>query len=730
MSSPTDAPAAPPLLVTKLQPPSDRDLVPRPALVERLAAGPRRRLTVIRGPAGWGKTTLLTAWASSPAEARPFAWLSLDAHDAAPARFWTYVIQALASVDSSLGMRALPLVRAPGVDLGQEAVPALINEIAAAPVEAVLALDDLHAIGSDDVAATLAFFVEHLPPQLEVAVATRAEPPLPLARLRASGDLLEIDERGLRFTEAEARSLLNDVLGLDLGDLALGALHRRTEGWAAGLYLAGLSLRERPDREEFIEAFAGDDRHVLEYLRSEVLGALDAELREFLLRTSILDRLSGPLCDAVAETEHGTRVLRDLERSNLFVVPLDDRRRVYRYHHLFAQLLQEELEDTHPGLAADLHRRAADWHREDGDVDGAIRHAVAAGDVDDAVELIAEHWSEWLLRRGEHGAIDAWLRALPAERIRSDPRLCVARTFTGHSLGRAALVTRWVDAAEQLVDDETPPRIRGDVAAARASNALQVGDLTRAVPAAQHALAVGDDDSPWRPLPHGVLAHAARWSGDPERAEAEFGRWRSESEVRGQILGVVCSDAELALLHAEAGRDTEAVAAAGRAREVGAGRFSEHWVSTGAHGAMALVAERLGDVESSRAEARKAVELARRGGPPGARANAMLLAAGVLADRDLVDEARALLAQYPDPGPMVLERLAAADGPVEGDELSERELEILRLFATELSQREIGDELYVSLNTVKTHARHIFRKLGADSRREAVSRARQAGLLR
>jgi LuxR family maltose regulon positive regulatory protein len=735
--SATGAPRATPLLVTKLLPPAPRDIVPRPALVERLASGPARRLTLIRAPAGWGKTTLLAAWASSPAEPRPFAWLALDAGDDRPPVFWSYVVEALRTLDERLGADALALLRAPGVDAGGEALPALLNDLAALREPAVLALDDLHLVERPEIHAQLAFFAEHLPPALELAIASRAEPLLPLGRLRARGELLEIDETHLRFSARESAMLLNDVARLDLTDDEVRVLRERTEGWAAGLYLAALSLRDRPDPGRFIDAFSGDDRHVVDYLGSEVLGGLGDDVRSFLLRTSVLDRLTGPLCDAVAGGSGAARLLREIERSNLFLVALDDRRRVYRYHHLFADLLRRELELAEPGLVPELHRRASRFHRDEGDADRAIRHAIAAGDVPDAVELIAEHWSEWLLRRGQHGAIDAWLRALPSDVVRADPRLCVAATFTGHSLGRAPQVTRWVDAAEAALTAESPARLRGDVAAARASNALQTGDLARAVPAAQRALAVGDEASPWMPLPHGVLAHAARWSGDAERAVAEFEAWRRESEARGQVLGVVCSDAEIALVHAEAGRDAEAVAAAGHSREAGAGRFAEHWVSTAAHGALALVAERLGDGDAARAEARRAVELARRGGPPGERAIALLLGARVLGDAALAAEARALLAPCPDPGGMVLDRLAAAAGappaarePAEGEELSERELQILRLLATDRSQREIGDALYISLNTVKTHVRHVFRKLGAAGREDAVARARRAGVLR
>ena len=726
------------VLVTKLRPPTARDLVPRPALVERLARGPSRRLTVVRAPAGWGKTTLLGAWASSPAEPRPFAWVSLDTSDGDPVRFWSSVAEALGAVDERLPAMALPLLRAPGVDLEREALPVLLNAVADTE-PAVLVLDDLHVVRAPEVHRMLAFFVERAPPTLEVAIATRGEPPLPLPRLRARGELLEIDETHLRFSPGETEALLNRVVRLGLPPQAVRRLHERTEGWAAALYLAALSLRERTDREAFIEAFSGDTRQVVDYLRTEVLAGADPVQRDFLLRTSILDRLTAPVCATVTGRDDAATVLHELERSNLLLVPLDDRRRVYRYHHLFGELLRGELELAEPRLVPELHRRAAEAHLDADDEDRAIHHLLEARETELAVELIVEHWTERLLARGEHRVIDAWLRALPEGVVGRDPRLCVARVFTDHSLGQARAATGWVDVAEAALGPSSPARQRGDVATARASNALQTGDVGRALSAAERALAVGDPASPWMALPHGVRAHAHRWSGDAVRARECFGDWLAASEVRGQLLGVVCSHAAIALLHAEAGRAQEARDGADRALERGGKRFAEHWVTQDAHVALAVIAAAEGDRELALRNARRAIDLARRGGPPGARANALLAASEIMAGHDadeLVAEAAAVLAPCPDPGAAVVARLSSAQAgmsqrpePAEGEDLTDRELVVLRLLASDLSQREIGAELYVSLNTVKTHARHIFRKLGAEGREEAVAHARERGLL-
>jgi LuxR family transcriptional regulator, maltose regulon positive regulatory protein len=742
VSASTEAPPGPALLLTKLRPPARRDLFPRPALAERLAGGPPRRLTVVRAGAGWGKTSLMAAWATSDAEARRFAWLALDPGDDDPARFWTYVVAALQTLEPDVGGEALALLTAPGVDAEREALPGLLNDLAELAAPVVLVLDDLHVVGDPAIHRALAFVVEHAPPTLEVAIATRTEPPLPLARLRARGELLELDDRLLRFSHAESEALLNGLAGLGLPAADVEALRRRTEGWAAGLYLAALSLRDRADRDGFIAAFSGDDRHVVDYLAAEVLAALDPGTRAFLLRTSILERLTAPLCDAVTGMGGGRRMLRELERSNLFLVALDDRREVFRYHHLFAELLRGELELAEPRLASELHRRAAAWHLEAGDADRAIRHTIAAGDIAAAVALVAEHWAAWLLNRGDHQAIGTWLRALPAAQVRADPRLCIAQVLVNASSGSNADNGLWLDLAEAAAGADAPLRVRMDLAAMRASHLVQLGDNARALAAAEAALAIGDRTSIWTPIPFGARAHALWWEGDVNGARDAFAGYSRESAAREQLLGVASSHSSRAHIEAEAGRWDTAARHAQLACELAAHALAEHWMMADAHAALARLAAHRGEGDRARDEAGRAVELARRGGVPGTRSNVLLSAArivGAAEAADLVDEAAAILAPCPDPGPAARARLDAAirdlsgvrvrAEPAAGEALSERELAVLRLLATDRTQREIGEALYVSLNTVKTHTRHIFRKLGAAGREDAVRHAREAGLL-
>ena len=333
----------------------------------------------------------------------------------------------------------------------------------------------------------MGFVCANAPDGLRVVMTSRTDPPIGLSRLRARGDLAEIRAPDLRFSDDEARALLAEA-GLSLRDDEVARLRQRTEGWAAGLYLAGLSLRGREDAARFIADFAGDDRLVVDYLADEVLEGLPAERREFLLRTSVLGRLSGPLCDAVAGTSGSARVLAELERSNLFLVPLDNRREWYRYHHLFGELLQHELALTAPDEVAELHRRAAAWHLAEGSVDDAVRHAVGAGDLAQAADLIAEHWSDHL-RRGWTVTTQNWLELLPAETVLADVRLCLAEAWLAINLGLPEEAERWLDAAEACEGAWGDPQLEASRIAARSLARLLAGDAPEALRFGLEALA-------------------------------------------------------------------------------------------------------------------------------------------------------------------------------------------------------------------------------------------------
>jgi LuxR family maltose regulon positive regulatory protein len=481
------------LIDTKLRAPAVRpELVPRRRLVDWLITTRTHKLTLIDAPAGWGKTTLLAEWSANGAERRPFAWVSLDRADNDPVRFWTYLIGALRTVTPGVGDRALGTLRTTGTSVARDVLPELVNELAAASREMVLALDDYHVINNDEIHEGLEFLVERLPAELHLALATRSDPPLPLARMRVRGQLLEIRSEELRFSLQEAAALLNEVLGLGLSAAGVARLQQRTEGWAAALYLAALSLRDRADAGGFIEAFAGDDRHIVDYLGGEVLAGQPPQIRGFLLHTSILERLCGPLCDAVTGRTGAAAELEAIERANLFLVPLDSTRRWYRYHHLFGELLRHELgRSEEPELVATLHRRACAWHRDAGSVPEAIQHATAAGDVAEAVELIAEHWLGFF-NRGELATVAGWLDALPPETVAGDARLAVARVWLALDLGRLEEADRWLAAAERGIDEGRATAgaagLASGVALLRALHRYKTGDVGRALVAARWAV--------------------------------------------------------------------------------------------------------------------------------------------------------------------------------------------------------------------------------------------------
>jgi LuxR family transcriptional regulator, maltose regulon positive regulatory protein len=531
------------LLATKLRiPQARRDRLGRARLIERLNQGMAREVLLVCTPAGFGKTTLLADWAAS---ARwPVAWLSLDPEDNDPARFWRYVIVALDRVCEGLAEHLLPLLTPPSVTSGQGVATALINRLQAKPDEVALVLDDYHLLQSGPIHEGMAFLLDHLPPQLHVVLTSRSDPPLHLARLRARSQLAELRTADLRFTPQEAAILLRQVWGLDLSPEAIAALEDRTEGWAVGLQLAALSLRERPDPAAFLEAFTGTHRYVLDYLSEEVLERQPDRVRTFLLQTSILERLSGPLCDAVTDRSDSQDLLEDLERANLFLIPLDAQRRWYRFHHLFSDLLRAELQRPGGGSIPELHRRAADWYQQHGLTDQAIRHASAAGDSARAARLVEEHLSV-TLQRAESVLLDQWLSWLPEEVVRSRPRLCLAQAMLEWHRYRLEAVERLLQQVERAIEvrrdvkELEVPTEGGMVGDARAAIALlraQVagvrGDGEREAEFAQAALAYMADREHGPRFWARWLLVAADWHrGRLRQAESGFAEMLAEGRA-------------------------------------------------------------------------------------------------------------------------------------------------------------------------------------------------------
>lgn len=501
-----DALLASKLHVPRLQP----GFVARPRLIARLNDELARRLILVCAPAGFGKTALLAAWAASGQ--RLVAWLSLDEGDDDPARFWRHVAAALERARPGISGRVAPLLRQPSPQSFDGVITAVINELAAQPDDdpVPLVLDDYHLIGSQAVHAGVAFLLEHLPPGMRLVIATRSDPPLRLGRLRARGGLAELRASDLQFSTEEATTLLREAAGpaaRPLTSTAVAVLTAKTEGWAAGLQLVGLSLQNQDDPGAFVAALSGSHRHVLDYLAEEVLDRQDPQVRGFLLETSVLDQLSGDLCDAVTGRDGGQAMLEGIERAGLFLLPLDEVRGWWRYHHLFADLLRGRLEAEQPGRAVALHRAAAAWSAEHGLIDEAVRHASAAGEHRLGAELIERHFDAAYFT-GENATLQRWLSTLPREVARSRPRLALARAFitlTGGDLAAAEAAIAEIRLDREEAGESFQPSVGADesfitnvpaaAAIARAWLAYLRGDAEEMAQfAAQAKTRLGDGD--------------------------------------------------------------------------------------------------------------------------------------------------------------------------------------------------------------------------------------------
>ena len=479
------------LLTTKLNlPPLRAEIVSRPRLMERMGAGFMqkgkfgRRLTLISAPAGYGKTTLAIDWINRLG--LPLGWLSLDEADNDPRRFITYLIAALKQINEGIGQAASAMLQSPQPPPSEVMLTALVNEIAAVPQPFLLILDDYHVIHTPPIHQQLAFLLDHQPDNLHLVITTREDPLLPVSRLRARGQVLEIRQDDLRFTAEETAEFLKTVMGLDLSSDEIAALERRTEGWIAGLQLAALSMQGRDDLPGFIQAFTGSNRFILDYLIEEVFEKQSPDVKEFLLKTSILERLSGPLCDAVAEQTNSQELLEVLEQANLFIVPLDQSREWYRYHRLFADLLRHRLRAS-SFAENELHQRASQWYENNDFSSDAIRHSLAAGDWEHAADLISAN-SDVMLKRGEVLTVIGWFQSLPEEILLSNPKLCFDYCWPLLLATQYDAAAPLLERVEQAAKDI--PEFLGEVFAAQAYLARGQGDHALMVQKSQQALAL------------------------------------------------------------------------------------------------------------------------------------------------------------------------------------------------------------------------------------------------
>lgn len=600
-----------PLLKTKLFIPRVRQgNVARPRLCAHIDRVHSRKLMLISAPAGYGKTTLLSEWC----EWRQLsaAWVSLEEADNDPLRFWRYAAHALTRTCGLAG-EALDLLTSPYPPPLDSVVRRLMNELADLEGEALLILDDYHLVTAEEVHRSVALFLEHLPPQAHVIIATRTDPPLPLTRFRARGELAEVHMAHLRFTPAEAAAYLGGAMGLELTAEQVILLADRTEGWAAGLQLAGLSLQGAPNVNTFVESFAGSHQYIVDYLIEEVLHRQPEAVQTFLLQTSLLDRLTGPLCEAVTGQAGSQAMLEQLEKRNLFLMPLDHGRQWYRYHHLFAEVLRTRLRQERSTEVPLLHRRASEWHEAQGLMEPAVSHALEAGDQERAVRLVAAAASQ-IWHRGDSGILVRWLRSLPEHLVRANPGLSVDIAWacmTSGMLGPADELLRHAEAAAGA-GGELPGRI----AATRAHVARLQRNLPEAVALSERALQLLPAASEeWRGMALFCLGAVHHCSGDAPAAIAAYDEARRLFRSAGEIYGLLRTTAWQAVLLAESGRMAEAMAecrsALAQAEENGGDWLP---VAALAHVGLGVLHFKRADLADAEEHLRRAVALSEQGG--------------------------------------------------------------------------------------------------------------------
>ena len=701
-------------------------------------------LTVLDAPVGYGKTTLLRSWCAERAE--PVIWMTLDGSDDDPGRLWTHLATGVTRLSDGLGHRALTRlgVRPAAVETG---VDELMNGLVAYGRPATIVLDDLHTVRSETSLRSIEHAIERLPSTVRLVAATRSEPAISLAPLRASRALIEIRARELAFTLDEAHELIARE-GIELSGKSLELLVERTEGWPAGLYLAALWLRDFAEPDEGVQAFAGSARQVADYLTAEVLTALDPQTRDFLLRTSVLDRFTPELCDAVVGRDDSAAVVAQLGRSNMFLVASDARGEWYRYHHLFGELLRLELgtEETHT-----VQRRAMAWCRAHGHIEDAIDYAAAGGEAELVAQLLVEHDRELVWGGGARQFL-RWIWWLPSELLIERPSLPAAGAVAASLLGAPEVeIQRLLTVAERARRER--PELWSPYAEASAevtrANGLSRGDVRAAVSHARRAVAAARQSGA-DVLAVGVLAalsQALYFAGDLDEARRLALEAAERPDAPSVPEGYVGSLGLLALIDAERGRSEGAQAWAHQAIGFARRRFqADSWVASMPHLALALAYVATGRLHEAEREALRGERLRRSPQPTVGHAHALLMLAQVRTARSRLARAggdlrraQRSIAEFRDPG-----RLPAIAASVERDLMAARangkechiveqpspaELAVLRGLVTGLSRREIGDRLYISLNTVKSHTRELYRKLAATSRNDAVARAEALGLL-
>jgi LuxR family maltose regulon positive regulatory protein len=757
MGEATTAAAAPVLALKLAVPPPREDELQRERLLAQIS-DPGVRLCAVVAPAGWGKTRLLAQYANGARTRTAVAWLTLDAGDDDPHRFWSYFLTSVGDA-TGLGGRAREILSAPASDPLAVAVPLLLDDLASRQPPLVVILDDYHVLTSSDIHEGVEFLLSYLPSTVQLIVASRADPPLPLARLRARGELAEVRADDLRFTVAESTAILETAGQVRLPAADVEDLCRRTEGWAAGLRLVALTLAASEDPVGAAGRFGGDDRHVVDYLSEEVLAGLSSSDRQFMVCCSVLEQLSGPLCDAVLGRDDSSALLEDLDRRGLFLQPLDHRRQWYRCHRLFRDVLRRELDRGAQALVGELCIRAADWFADRAEIEQAVRYRLDAGDLDGATALLSARES-WFFERGAASTyLELGEHAL-AQGAAADPQLVLMLAYASVLCGRFDRVRVLCDTAERAVDSGT--RIEGwhsalaSILTMRAAYGRASDDeVTAALADAQ--LAVNLEDDPTRPgyVVARVALASVQMRLDHYGAAAAALRtaWGCDSRplLSTPVLLQTAGMYARVLLHLDEVEQAHLLV-----QEVAAltDRTEKGWGDAAAASLTWLrmvegrIAYRRRDFTTAAALLRRAVTLAEVWGRPTEQVMALTsLAEAELAIGDRAQAREALsrareVAETDGCRPAAraeLETVETRLGRGAGraarrvgrlhEELTDRELSVLRALGGPASQREIADSLFLSVNTVKGYAKSLYRKLGVVTRAEAVERGRLLGLI-
>ena len=740
-----ELPAALRVAPRRFRPPLVREgLIQRPDLLERLREGRERSLTLVCAPAGYGKTTVIAQWEAADRERVPFAWISLDERDSDPVRLWAHLIAGLQEVIAGVGESALETLPAGPRSIAVAALPLLVEDLRSIP-SLVVVLDDWHLVRDPVCDETIGALVEQAPDQVQLVISSRADPGLPIARLRAHGELTEVRATDLRISAEHVAQLFRQAdIELDLEDVE--RITERTEGWLAGICLALLVAKEHEDRPRFVAEFSGDTRHVLDYLSRDVLDSVRPELRDFVTRTSVLERLSAELCDAVLERSDSESMLVEVERANLFLVQLDEAAREYRYHQLFASMLQRELEASDREAPLVLHARAADWYEANGDSEAAVKHAIESRDVDRASTLVTRH-SVPMISTGRTGSVNRWLRTLSWPAAEADPQLAIVRALAAGMNGRGRdEIERWLEVAAAAPD--MGPLANGITSLRSAVAMIRALFLTRGIAEAEQGarfvLEHEPEASPWRYAGLVPLGQALFLQGRYEEAGAPLAEARALPGARG-LASTSIGMSYQALIELDAGdvASSERLAREALALAVENGHSSDI-TAANPHLALGRALMQGPDLYAAIDHLERAVELTAPLESPYWHVHALLhlvAARHRLGDDEGAEtalaQARAAMDDLPDVGMLgdlmsaVQQELAARsrrEGFL-GQDLSEAELRVLRSFASGASVADVARELYLSQNTVKTHRRTIYRKLGASTRADMLERAAETGLL-